>query len=356
MNKLILALSSVPLCTLLAAAFGVYALKFLRRLKLGQHIREDGPQSHLAKGGTPTMGGIIFLIPALLVSLLFAQASLHTMVLLLIVLMIGGLGFYDDLQKILLRNNKGITPKQKLVGQAGIGALLGIYLIMGAPGNFVPGLEIPFTGLTIPLPWWLYVPFVMFFFTATTNSVNLTDGLDGLASTIAVLALGALSVMLIIQGGLDDPGRYAGIVIGLSTLGGCLGFLWYNSHPAQVFMGDTGSLALGGILSVMACLGHLELWFALIGLVFVAEALSVMIQVTWYKRTKKRVFRMSPLHHHFELGGWKETQVVNRFAIVAFLLSFISVLGYYGSHLPKTPAEPGEPLPISALPHQGEQP
>ena len=150
--------------------------------------------------------------------------------------------------------------------------------------------------------------------------------------------------------------RLALVLIGLSTLGGCLGFLWYNSHPAQVFMGDTGSLALGGILSVMACLGHLELWFALIGLVFVAEALSVMIQVTWYKRTKKRIFRMSPLNHHFELGGWKETQVVNRFAIVAFLLSFISVLGYYGSHLPKTPAEPGEPLPISALPHQGEQP
>ncbi|MEZ0371249.1 MAG: phospho-N-acetylmuramoyl-pentapeptide-transferase, partial [Candidatus Sericytochromatia bacterium] len=330
MNKLILALSTVPLSTLLAAGFGVYALKYLRRLKLGQHIRAEGPQSHLSKGGTPTMGGVIFMLPALLLTVLFAQASLHTFVILLIVLMIAGLGFYDDLQKILLRNNKGITPKQKLAGQAGIGGLLGLYLLIGVPG-FQPVLDLPFTSLHLPLGW-AYLPFVMFFFTATTNAVNLTDGLDGLASTVAIVALAALSTLLMLQGGLDDPGRYAGIVLGLSTLGGCLGFLWYNSHPAQVFMGDTGSLALGGILSVMACLGHLELWFAIIGLVFVAEALSVMIQVAWYKRTKKRIFRMSPLHHHFELGGWKETQVVNRFGIVAFLLAFFSVLSYYAGH------------------------
>lgn len=331
MNKLILALASIPLTTALSVGFGVYALKFLRRLKLGQHIREEGPQSHLAKGGTPTLGGIIFLIPALLVTLLFAQASLHTLVIVLVVLMITGLGLYDDLQKILLRNNKGITPRQKLIGQGGIGALLGLYLMLAAPG-FQPVLEVPFTAWQIPLGW-AYLPFVMFFFTATTNSVNLTDGLDGLASTIAVISLAALSAMLMMQGGLDDPGRYAGIVLGLSTLGGCLGFLWYNSHPAQVFMGDTGSLALGGILSVMACLGHLELWFAIIGLVFVSEALSVMIQVSWYKRTKKRIFRMSPLHHHFELGGWKETQIVNRFGLVAFMLAFVSVLSYYAGHL-----------------------
>lgn len=331
MNKLILALSTVPLGTLLSAGFGVYALKFLRRLKLGQHIREDGPQSHLSKGGTPTMGGIIFLLPALALTFLFAQATLHTYVILLIVLLIGGLGFYDDLQKILLRNNKGITPRQKLVGQAGIGLLLGLYLMFGVQG-FQPVLELPLLGFRLPLGW-AYLPFVMFFFTATTNSVNLTDGLDGLASSVAIISLAALSCLLILQGGLNQPGSYAGIVLGLSTLGGCLGFLWYNSHPAQVFMGDTGSLALGGILSVMACLGHLELWFAVIGLVFVAEALSVMIQVFWFKRTKKRIFRMSPLHHHFELGGWKETQVVNRFSIVAFLLAFISILGYYGTHL-----------------------
>ncbi|PKL76207.1 MAG: phospho-N-acetylmuramoyl-pentapeptide-transferase [Candidatus Melainabacteria bacterium HGW-Melainabacteria-1] len=332
MNKLILALSTIPLGTLLSAGFGIYALTFLRKLKLGQHIREDGPQSHLAKGGTPTMGGIIFLLPALALTLLFAQASPHTLVILLLVLLIGGLGFYDDLQKVLLRNNKGITPKQKLAGQAGIGALLGLYLMLGVDG-FQPVLELPFSNISFSLGW-AYIPFVMFFFTATTNSVNLTDGLDGLATTVAIVSLAALSAMLMLQGGLGDPGRYAGIVLGLSTLGGCLGFLWYNSHPAQVFMGDTGSLALGGILSIMACLGHLELWFAIIGLVFVAEALSVMIQVAWYKRTKKRVFRMSPLHHHFELGGWKETQVVNRFGIVAFLLAFISVLAYYAAHLP----------------------
>ncbi len=332
MNKLILALISLPLTTLVALGFGVYALRFLRRLKLGQHIREDGPQSHLAKGGTPTMGGIIFLLPALFVTLLFAQASLHTLVILLVVLLITALGFYDDLQKILLRNNKGITPKQKLLGQGLIGALLACYLMFAVPG-FQPVLEIPFSTLQIPLSW-AYIPFVMFFFTAFTNAVNLTDGLDGLASTVAIISLAAMSIILILQGGLNDPSRYAGIILGLSTLGGCLGFLWFNSHPAQVFMGDTGSLALGGILSVMACLGHLELWFAIIGLIFVAEAASVVIQVSWYKRTKKRIFRMSPLHHHFELGGWKETQIVNRFGTVAFLLAFVCVIAYYALHLP----------------------
>lgn len=276
------------------------------------------------------MGGIIFLLPALLVTLLFAQATVHTFVLLLIILLIGGLGFIDDIQKILLRNNKGITPRQKLAGQMGIGALLGLYLMLAVPG-FSPQLQVPFTSLTLPLGW-AYLPFLMFFFTATTNSVNLTDGLDGLASSIAIISLGTLSLLLILQGGLDDPLRYAGIVLGLSTLGGCVGFLWYNSHPAQVFMGDTGSLALGGILAIQASLGHLELWFAVIGLIFVAEAVSVILQVFWFKRTGKRIFRMSPLHHHFELGGWKETQVVNRFSIVALLLALFSALGYYAIH------------------------
>ncbi len=204
--------------------------------------------------------------------------------------------------------------------------MFGLYLIL-TPA-FSPILQVPFTSLTLSLGWG-YLPFMMFFFTATTNAVNLTDGLDGLPTTIAFLRLSALILMLFIQGGLTNPLSYSAIVLGLSTMGGCLGFLWFNSHPAQVFMGDTGSLALGGILSVIAALGHLELWFAIIGFIFVAEALSVMIQVAWFKRTRKRIFRMSPLHHHFELGGWKETQVVNRFSLVAFFLAFVSVLGYY---------------------------
>jgi len=225
-----------------------------------------------------------------------------------------------------LRNNKGITAKQKLAGQIGIGGLFGLYLILTP--DFTPALQLPFTTISLSLGW-AYLPFMMFFFTATTNAVNLTDGLDGLATTITLLSLSALVLMLFIQGGLANPLTYSAIVLGLSTMGACLGFLWFNSHPAQVFMGDTGSLALGGILSVIAALGHLELWFAIIGLIFVAEALSVMIQVAWFKRTKKRIFRMSPLHHHFELGGWKETQVVNRFGLVAFMLAFLSVLTYY---------------------------
>jgi len=333
MNTALLALASLPLTTLLALFFGHYALIFLRKLKLGQHIREEGPQSHLSKGGTPTMGGIIFLLPACLVTLLFARANLHTLLVLVSILLIAGLGWIDDWQKVALKHNKGITPRQKLAGQMGIGALLGLYMLFGIP-EFQPLLNLPFTDLRVSLGWF-YLPFVIFFFTATTNAVNLTDGLDGLATTLAIISLAALVALLIMQGGLTDPVRYTGIVLGLSALGGCLGFLWFNAHPAQVFMGDTGSLALGGILSVIAILGGLELWFAIIGLVFVAETLSVIIQVAYFKRTRKRIFRMSPLHHHFELGGWKETQVVNRFAIVAVLLACVSVLGYYASHLPQ---------------------
>lgn len=330
MNKALLALATLPLTGFLSIIFGVYALNILRRLKMGQYIREEGPQSHLSKGGTPTMGGVIFLIPALLISLLFSQANIHTLALIVTVLLIAGLGFFDDFQKVVLKNNKGITARQKLLGQGLIGFLLGLYLMLAIPG-FQTGIEVPFTRLMLPLGWF-YPLFVMFFFTSTTNAVNLTDGLDGLASTIAVIALLALSVMLCLQGGLDDPLRYAGIILGLSTAGGCLGFLWYNAHPAQVFMGDTGSLGLGGVLSIIAILGHLELWFVIIGLIFVAEALSVIIQVAYFKRTKKRIFRMSPLHHHYELGGWKETQVVNRFGLISLFLAFVSVWVYYALH------------------------
>lgn len=326
MNQAILALLSLPVAAALSLAIGPFVIRYLQRLKMGQFIRAEGPESHQKKGGTPTMGGLIFLVPALLVGLLFSQSLGHSLIWMGVILLITSLGAIDDLQKILLRNNKGITAKQKLAGQIGIGGLFGLYLILTP--SFTPALQIPFSSLSVSLGW-AYLPFMMFFFTATTNAVNLTDGLDGLATTVALLSLSALVLMLFIQGGLTDPLTYSAIVLGLSTMGGCLGFLWFNSHPAQVFMGDTGSLALGGILSVIAALGHLELWFAIIGLIFVAEALSVMIQVAWFKRTRKRIFRMSPLHHHFELGGWKETQIVNRFGLVAFFLAFISVLSYY---------------------------
>lgn len=334
MNKALLAMLALPAGTCLSLFFGRYALQFLRRLKLGQHIREEGPQSHQSKGGTPTMGGIIFLLPALLLTLLLANFSLHTLVLILGVVLITALGWIDDWQKVVLKNNKGITPRQKMAGQLAIGGGLGLYLMLGIP-DFTPVLQIPFTSQQFSLGWF-YPLFAMFFFSASTNAVNLTDGLDGLATTLAILSLGAVVSILVLQGGLQNPLLYPGIVLGLSTLGACVGFLWYNSHPAQVFMGDTGSLALGGILAILSMLGGLELWFAIIGLVFVSETLSVIIQVAYFKRTRKRIFRMSPLHHHFELGGWKETQIVNRFGIVGFLLAFGSVFVYYATHLPVT--------------------
>ncbi|PIQ24299.1 phospho-N-acetylmuramoyl-pentapeptide-transferase [bacterium (Candidatus Blackallbacteria) CG17_big_fil_post_rev_8_21_14_2_50_48_46] len=326
----LLALSTVPLTALLAVFFGRYAVEILRRLKLGQHIREEGPQSHLSKGGTPTMGGIIFLIPLLLVTFFFSRPTPHTLILIGLVVLTTSVGFIDDFQKIWLKNNKGITPKQKLAGQIFVGFLLGAYLQWGPPQH-APYTELPFLGADLPLGW-LFVPFVILFFVSTTNAVNLTDGLDGLASSVALVTLATLTALLILKGGLNDPLMLPGVILGLSTIGGCLGFLWYNSHPAQVFMGDTGSLGLGGIIAVMAVLGHLELWFLLVGIIFVAEALSVVLQVTYFKKTRKRLFRMSPLHHHFELGGWKETQVVNRFSFVAVLFCLISFIGYYGTH------------------------
>lgn len=326
----LLALSTIPLTALLSVLFGHYAIKLLRRLKLGQHIREEGPQSHLSKGGTPTMGGVIFILPLLLVTFLFSRPTAHTLALLAIVCFTAAIGFIDDFQKIWLKNNKGITPRQKLSGQIVVGAILGLYLQFG-PSYHAPQTEFPFTSFSLPLGWF-FIPFVVLFFVATTNAVNLTDGLDGLATTIALVSLSTLTALLFLQGGLNDPHLQPGIILGLSTIGGCLGFLWYNSHPAQVFMGDTGSLSLGGIMAVIAVLGHLELWFILIGIVFVAEALSVIIQVSYFKKTRKRLFRMSPLHHHFELGGWKETQVVNRFGFIAVLFGLVVFMGYYGTH------------------------
>ena len=335
MTPTLTAFFALPLSLFLALALGAYTVPALKRLKLKQYIREEGPASHQSKGGTPTMGGVIFLIPliavtAVLSPMLMPTGLLSTLVLLGIVLLTCALGLGDDLQKVLMRNNKGITPRQKLLGQGLIGAALGAFLLWGVPG-FVPQINLPFTAINFQ-PGWLYIPFVTFFFTATTNAVNLTDGLDGLASTVVLSSLGALVAMLLLKGDMAQPLTYTGLILGLATMGGCIGFLWYNSHPAQVFMGDTGSLALGAVLVVMACIGHVELWFPLLGLIFVAEALSVMIQVFWYKRTKKRIFRMSPLHHHYELGGWKETQIVNRFSIVAFIVAVISVMGFYAAN------------------------
>ncbi len=332
MNDPILsALLVLPLSLFLSLALGAYLVPALKKRKLRQFIREEGPASHQSKGGTPTMGGIMFLLPLLLLTPLFSFALLPTLVFIVVIVCTCALGFVDDLQKVLLQNNKGITPRQKLLGQGLIGGALGAFLYWGVPG-FEPVLHLPFSRLAVPVGL-AYIPFVMFFFTATTNAVNLTDGLDGLAATVMLPCVGAMLAMLLLGKGFSDPLTYTAIVLGLATLGGCIGFLWYNSHPAQVFMGDTGSLALGAVLVVMACAGRLELWFPIVGLIFVAEALSVVIQVFWFKRTKTRVFRMSPLHHHYELGGWKEVQVVNRFAIVAFSVSVVAVLSYYAVHV-----------------------
>lgn len=325
----ILVLSIIPVTALVTILIGKRGIDFLHQLKFGQHIREEGPASHHAKSGTPTMGGLLFLLPVLLITALFSQLNLHTLVIITLVLLTAGIGFLDDFLIIYFKNNKGITPRQKLLGQASIGLLLGIYLQFFYQHH--PYTEIPFLAHQFTLGW-LFIPFTIFFFVSTTNAVNLTDGLDGLATSVTIICVTSLTLILQTQYGIANPDYRTVIMLGLATIGGGLGFLWFNAHPAQVFMGDTGSLALGGILALMAIMGHLEVWFVFIGLTFVLETLSVVIQVVYFKRTRKRFFRMSPLHHHFELSGWKETQVVNRFCIASILFSIVSIISYYFCH------------------------
>lgn len=308
---------------LLSLLLGPFLIERLRILKFGQVVREEGPASHQAKSGTPTMGGLLFLIPPVVVSLMASPANPVLWGLWGSILLAGGVGFADDFLKIRLGHNRGISPKTKMAGLLLAAAALIALLLWQNHGPFVllPG------GAPWPLglAYWALVVLVV---TGTANGVNLTDGLDGLATSTALVTLGALSFMLFL-----DPNPLAGtaLMVAFPLIGSLLAFLWFNGHPAQVFMGDTGSLALGMALAVVAIAGHLELGLLLAGGVFVAETLSVIGQVLYFKRTRKRLFRMSPLHHHFELGGWPETRVVTRFTLMAVICALLTVLARYGA-------------------------
>ncbi len=295
-------------------------IPFLRRLKFGQSIREEGPKSHQKKTGTPTMGGVMILLSIIVTTLVmtgkFAEPTVKTYLLLFVTFGFGLLGFLDDFIKVVMKRNLGLTSKQKLLGQI---IISGIFYFVYIQNDFSTEVNIPFVDYSIDFGWF-YLLFVVFWLVGFSNAVNLTDGLDGLVSGTAAIAFGALAVLA------WNQSQFEIAIFSVAVVGAVLGFLVFNAHPAKVFMGDTGSLALGGAIATIAILTKLEILLIIIGGVFVIETLSVILQVASFKTTWKRIFRMSPLHHHYELVGWSEWRVVVTFWTVGLLFA---VLGIY---------------------------
>ena len=294
-------------------------IPFLRRLKFGQSIREEGPKSHQKKTGTPTMGGVMILISITITTLVmtgkFSQPSVETYLLLLVTLGFGLLGFMDDFIKVVMKRNLGLTSKQKLLGQIIISV---IFYFIFKQSDFSTEISIPLTDISFDLGWG-YALFIIFWMVGFSNAVNLTDGLDGLVSGTAAIAFGAFAVLAWSQS------QYELSIFSVAVVGAVLGFLVFNAHPAKVFMGDTGSLALGGAIATVAILAKLEIILIVIGGIFVIETLSVILQVISFKTTGKRIFRMSPLHHHYELIGWSEWRVVVTFWTVGLLFAILGI-------------------------------
>lgn len=307
------------LAFVLAAVFGALLIPMLQRLKFGQNIREEGPQWHQGKSGTPTMGGIIFIIAAILSSLIFSY-SRDVIYILLCALFFGLVGFADDYIKVVKKRNLGLTAAQKFSAQLLIAAGYALFSMFFGGASYE--VMIPFTHTTINFGLW-YLPFAIFVMVSTVNSVNLTDGLDGLASFISLVV--SLFFVLIAK-----SKGYDGIALVCTAMAGALvGFLVYNAHPARVFMGDTGSLFIGGFLSAVAIRMGLEITLIICGGVFVIETISVILQVASFKLTGKRMFKMAPIHHHFELCGLRETSIVALFTAVTLILCVVAYIGIY---------------------------
>ena len=301
----------------LVLCIGPLLIPELHKLKFGQSIREEGPKSHQAKSGTPTMGGIMIILAIVIATV--AAAPLTPAVLLALFITLGHfvLGFLDDYIKVVKKRNLGLKAKQKMLGQ------ILIAIVTMIVGTRVLGIDttiwIPIADINLDIGVGYYF-LVLFVLVGTSNAVNLTDGLDGLASGTVAIASGAYALVCYMTGHFDLA------IFCVAMMMACLAFLRFNAHPAKVFMGDTGSLALGGAIAAVGILTHTEILLAVIGFVFVCEALSVIIQVISFKTTGKRVFRMSPIHHHFELGGWKETKVVFVFWMVGLVTSVVGLL------------------------------
>lgn len=316
---------------------GPFFIRLLRKYQVAERIREEGPSSHKVKEGTPTMGGLIILAGIIIPTLLWAQlTNFYILSLLVVTLWLGVIGFMDDYLKAMKRQPKGLVARKKLVGQILLGLVFAFVLQYVAPSGQYDGTTgIPFFKNYVLNLGILYIPWVAFVLTSASNAVNLTDGLDGLAIGLSGICFAAFVGFVYVSGRMDYsnylqieyfPGAGELAVYCGAAVGSVLGFLWFNSYPATVFMGDTGSLALGGALGAVAVLIKKELLLVIVGGVFVIEALSVIIQVLSYKyRGKKRVFRMAPLHHHFELLGWAESKVVVRFWILGALCALFTL-------------------------------
>lgn len=327
---------------IISFAFGPAIIRWLRVLRFGQVVRSEGPESHLKKAGTPTMGGVLIIVSTTIATLLWAKLdNAYTLITLLVLVWLGALGFLDDYLKVVRRRTEGLVGKYKLIGQGLCGLVVGAILL------FSPIGPVPANWSNLPLlanyflriSTIMFIPWVMFILAGTSNAVNLTDGLDGLAGGLTAIAAATFGIFAYLIGRHDTssylgffylPGSEELAIFCVSLVGALMGFLWYNAHPAEVFMGDTGALALGGALGVVAILLKIEFLLGIVGGVFVLEALSVMLQVTYFKYTTRRygqgrrLLKMAPLHHHFEKSGWSETKVIFRFWILGVLCSLIA--------------------------------
>ena len=311
---------------IISIILGIIIIPILKKLKVGQIERDDGPQSHLKKQGTPTMGGIIMIIAMIIMVTgayvyltcnLQSELAIKLLPILLLTIGFGLIGFIDDFKKLVLKNTKGLKPSYKMLGLLIISVAYVIYLVYGL--NIGTDTYIPFIKQSINIPVYLYIPFAIIVILATTNAINLTDGIDGLSSSVSTIIITCLTIVGIALK-VEEIGIFGSIVIGA-----VLGFLMFNLHPAKVFMGDTGSLLLGGVISSMALYVKMPLLLIIIAFVPVIETLSVIIQVAYFKKTGNRIFKMAPIHHHFELSGWKENKVVIVFSLLTLVLCVIGL-------------------------------
>jgi phospho-N-acetylmuramoyl-pentapeptide-transferase len=322
----------------LVLIMGPWMIDRLRRLQVGQFIREEGPQAHRSKAGTPTMGGLLILTGIVVPTLFWSDlTNRFVWICVLSTLAFGAIGFADDYLKVVKKRNLGLQGRYKMTGQILVGLLVGLavwWSSLSDPTHTATRLPIPFLKTVMPDLGLLYIPFAMLVLVAASNAVNMTDGLDGLAIGCTLIAAAAFTVLAYITGHrvfsdyldvLFLPGAWEVTVFCGAMVGASMGFLWWNCYPAQIFMGDVGSLSLGGALGTVAILIKQELLLISIGGVFVLEALSVIVQVASFKLRRKRIFRMAPLHHHFELIGWAEPQIIIRFLIIAFVFALFSV-------------------------------
>ena len=318
MNIYIAVAIPIIIAFLISVVLGPVIIPFLRKLKFGQTVRDDGPQSHLKKNGTPTMGGIIFLISVIITSCIYMKDYPEIIPILFVTVGFGVIGFLDDYIKVVLKRSEGLTPSQKMLGQILVTGVFAVYMYKFSGVSmemiipFFPGVTLDLGFLTIPVMFLAII--------GTVNGVNFTDGLDGLATSVTIMVAVFFGVVALGVGSGVWP-------IAAAVIGALLGFLLFNVHPASVFMGDTGSLALGGFVAAIAYMLQMPIFIQIVGLIYWIEILSVIIQVGYFKISHgKRIFRMAPIHHHFELGGWSETRVVAVFTIVTAMLCLIGLM------------------------------